>query len=190
MADNTNLGRTIRKAVRRGDINQVLVKPVALVQYFYAETVGTIGIKLILAIFSIILGIIINPPTNPIAYILFFFFMIVAFFIAFSYNLFEGALSLIFTEVGGIKNAMHHVTRVLSGQLVPFTFFNEGLRTFLLLTPIPTMIYGPINALKQSDINQEILNQLLIGTIWAIILNILVFKFWKSCLKKYDAAGN
>lgn len=190
MSDNTNLGRNIRKAVQRGSINNIIIKPVNIITYFYAETVGSIGVKFILAIISIILGIIINPPTGFISYVLFIVLLIEAFCIAFAYNLFEGALSLLFTEVNGIKNAMHHITRVLSGQTIPFYFFSESVRSILILTPIPAMIFGPINGVKTNTITNEIIIQIISGFIWAVVLNYLVLRLWKYSFKKYDSAGS
>lgn len=190
MSDNTNLGRTIRKSVQRGNINQILIKPVNLIYYFYAQTVGSIGLRMILGVFSIIFGVLLNPPQNLISILLFVLFMIEAFFISFAYNLFEGSLSLIFTEVNGIKNAMHHVTRILSGQWIPYTFFSESIRNFLFFTPFPIMVFGPINSLSQTEISSEVFLQLLSGALWAILLNLLVLKFWRRNLKSYDAAGS
>src|SRR5690606_36063287 len=147
MNDNTNLGRTIRKAVLRNNISQVLIKPVRLIGFFYAQTIGMFSLRLILSCISLIIGLILNPPQNLVSIFLFILFIIEAFFISFSYNLFEGALSFVLTEVTGIKNTMHHITRVLSGQLVPLSFFPETIKNILLLTPIPIMAYTPVTAL-------------------------------------------
>lgn len=190
MSDNTNFGRTIRKSITRGKINQILIKPVNLVYYFYFETVGSIGLRVVMGIISIILGVFLNPPENIISILLFLIFFIEAFFISFAYNLFEGALSLIFTEVSGIKNAMHHVTRILSGQWIPFTFFPETLRSILFFTPLPIMVFGPINALNQYEISGETLLQIAIGFFWSAFLNYLVIKFWRRNIRLYDAAGS
>ncbi len=189
MADTGNLGRTIRKLVSRGGINQALVKPVNLVAFFYAQTLGSIGLKIALAFISLIVGLIISKPTSWVSIVLFIVFFIQSIAISFAYNLFEGALSLNFTEVSGIKNAMRHVTRVLSGQLVPLNFFPEAIKNILLLTPIPIMVYSPVNALSQNILNTEVYVQIFIGLFWSILLNILVYKYWLRSLKNYDAVG-
>ncbi len=189
MADNTNFGRTIRRAVKRGSINQVLIRPVELISYLYFTTLGERGVAMFWAIGSIIIGIIINKGITIYGIILFPLFFFSAFFIAFAYNLFEGAISFVFTEVSGIKNSLHHITRVLSGLVVPLTFFPEGLRNIVNLSPFPAMISAPTNALKLQDFTSETFNLLLISFFWAIFLNIVVTLFWKKALKKYEAIG-
>ncbi len=189
MADNTNFGRTIRKEVQRGRISQSLIKPLDLIPYYYATTIGQMAIKEIFSIFMLIIGLLIAPPKSFTSILLFIAFLIIAFAVAFAYNLFEGALSLVFTEVSGIKNMLHHITRVLSGLMIPLTFFPDALRNIINLTPFPVMIFGPTNALTIDTFDPDVLKSLLIGVFWAALLNILVIKFWNSAFKKYEAIG-
>jgi ABC-2 type transport system permease protein len=164
MSDNTNLGRSIRKAVQRGEINNILIRPVKVIQYYYAETIGNMGTRLLIALITLIIGLILSPP--------------------------QTVTSLVFTEVSGIKNAMHHVTRVLSGQMIPLSFFPEFTRNILLLTPFPIMIFGPINALSIIEIDINVFIRIALGFFWCILLNYLVILFWKKAIRSYDAAGN
>lgn len=189
MADSTNLGRTIRKEVQRGRISQSLIKPLNLIPYYYATTVGQMAIKEVFSVVIILIGLLISPPKSLTAILLFVVFFAIAFAVAFAYNIFEGALSLVFTEVSGIKNMMHHISRVLSGLMIPLTFFPEALRNVINLTPFPVMIFGPTNALTIDTFDSEVLKSLLIGIFWAVLLNILVIKFWNSAFKKYEAIG-
>lgn len=180
MSDTGSLGRRIRRAISRGGINQILIKPVNIIQYFYASTLGEIGVKFILALISLIIGIMLNPPQTLTSAILFILFLGQSFFIAFAYNIFEGALALNFTEVNGIKNALRHVTRILSGQSIPLTLFPEVIKNILLITPVSLMVFAPINALSQNTLTIEILIQVVVGVFWCISLNYLVIKFWKK----------
>lgn len=59
-----NYGRTIRKLVKSGNLNQVLIKPVNVVPYLYAETLGKIAINYFTSIANLIIGLIIFPLTN------------------------------------------------------------------------------------------------------------------------------
>jgi len=190
MADSGNLGRTLRRSIRSGGINQILIKPMNAIFYMYSETLGQIGTKIILAILSLLVALTINPPTTPLSALLFIFFLINSFCISFAYNLFEGSLALNITEVNGIKNAMHHISRLLSGQIVPLTFFSEHLRNLLLVTPVPYLAFVPISILTIKTIDSNTLAQILIAIFWSITLNLLVLSYWRTSLKKYDAAGN
>ncbi len=189
MSGNTMLGRTIRKNVQYGSISSYLLKPINVPVFLYMVTVGKQGMQFIIGIISILIGIIIYPLISIESLLLFVLFIIPAFFIAIAFNQFEGALSFIFTEVSGFKNALAHITRMLSGALIPLYYFPENLRRIIELTPFPAMNYGPTNALQTAEITADTFKELAVSYFWAFILVLLVFGFWNKVIKNYEAVG-
>jgi len=188
MSMNTNVGRSIRKQVKSGEINNILVKPVNLITYYYSYTFGNLGIRIIISIIAIFFGIFFAGNVTLVQFFFFLILLFLAIIVSLSFNIFEGALALVFTEVSGIKNSINHISRVLSGALVPLTFFPETIRSIIELLPFSVMIFGPASAL--SGIEEGLfLKQVLIGVFWAVFLNFSVFYFWKWALKKYEAIG-
>lgn len=91
MSMNGNYGRTIRKLVKYGNLNQVLIKPVNVIPFLYAETLGQIAINHFTSIVNLIIGLIIFPITNSSLQLpLFFLMLLPAFIISFCFNLLEG----------------------------------------------------------------------------------------------------
>lgn len=189
MFDARDWGKFLRKSVKSGNLNNYLIKPVKILPYTFSTVLGQNLLNLSLASLYICIGIFLKPPQSFYSVLFFGFYLINAFAISMAINLFEGALSLIFTEAGGITNSINHVSRVFSGALIPLSFFPEQIRYIVQLSPFPALVYGPANNLGLSSISGNDIVVLWSGTFWAVVLNTAVIYFWFKSLKKYEAVG-
>lgn len=184
---NTKLGRTIRKSVTTGEISNVIIKPVSVVGFLYLKTIGDTLPVYLFSIFSVVMGILsLKLPLEKLP--VFAIFFVLAGAISFAFNLFEGALSIIFTEVSGIKNAINHTTRILSGALIPLAFFPWELKNIVELLPFGSMIYSPVNSITMLD-NFDFAKSFFVGVFWAVLLNFVMYKFWIYSFRKFESAG-
>ncbi|MDQ3099496.1 MAG: ABC-2 family transporter protein [bacterium] len=189
MAEYTVFGDWISEIIKQGDLNNYLIKPVNILPYLYSTYFGKIGLRLSFSAFTLILGLIISPPQSFTSIGLFIVFLALAIVISFSFNIFIGVLAFYITEVKGIRNSVGHFISILSGASAPLTLFPVGLKEFILLTPFPYMIYGPINGLKTNVLDISVFKGLAISLIWAIALLVLAYLVWQKGIKKYEAIG-
>jgi ABC-2 type transport system permease protein len=189
MANNYRLGRAIQKGAKSGALNTYLMRPVNLIPYIFASTVGEMGLSYIIAFARIIAGIAINPPTNQMSILLFPVSLFLALLVSIGLNMFLGVIALVTTEASGIKNVFTHFTRVFSGWLVPVSLFPDTLRHIIFLTPFPGLVFGPTNMLKSSSITHDMKIQMLITLIWGIVLIVSMSYLWKHTLKRYEGIG-
>lgn len=189
MAQTGNLGRTIRKSTKSGSLNQVIIKPIRIIPYLVAETIGTIAINYTVAICMLILGLVLNPMDNPLVQLpLFILFFIFAICISFAFNIIEGALSFVWAEISGFKNAFRHVFRLFSGTLVPIVFFPDSLQFFVNWLPFAPVVAFPQAALRATDIS-DLLPYLLNSIVWSVILVTFSLFLWNTLIKKYEGVG-
>lgn len=188
MGGNPRLGRVVRHTIKNGGITSYLTRPVKIIPYLYSDVIGKFGIEMFAAVLMLIIGILLSGNLTIERLVLFLIFLVPAMIIGFVQNLFEGALSFIFTETTGFKNAMSHIIRMLSGLFVPLYYFPEALKSLVYLTPFPWIIFGPANIFIEED-NSQLLQGIVTSYIWAIILLILVILFWRKVIKKYEAIG-
>lgn len=182
-------GSTLANSIRDGTLSNYLIKPVPVVPTLYFTGLGTNGLRATVALISVIIGILINPPQTFIAVLLFFIFFVAALGVAFAYNLFLGTMYFHFGEASGVKNSIEHMSRILSGAFVPLAYFPKNILPIVKLLPFQVMVYGPTNAITTNSFNQDVLVSLVIAFTWVIILNILVFLFWKRSIRNYEASG-
>ncbi len=182
-------GGEVGREIKSGDINKYLIKPVSIIPTLYSLSFGRNGMRVLLAIVNLIIGIIIFPPKNLISIFLFIIFFISAWWISFAYNLFQGTLYFHLTDAYGVRNALNNFIRVFSGEMVPLFLFPYTLGQIVRFTRFPSMVYGPTIALSTSVVDQTVILNIGITIFWAIFLNIFVFLFWKRSIKNYEAIG-
>lgn len=183
------LGSTIAKSVRQGTLSNFLIKPTPLIPTIYFTALGFNGLRTMVAVASITIGILLVPPQSLTSIMLFAFFFVTAFAVAFAYNIFLGTMYFHIGDASGIKNSIEHMSRVLSGALVPLIYFPLSVQPIVKLLPFQTMIYAPTNALTINTINTDVLTSIGVSLFWAIVLNILMYKFWRYSIKNYEASG-
>lgn len=182
-------GRDINVAIKQGRLNNFLIKPVKLIPFMYSDFMGRSGARIILSVLLFFVSLVLLPPASFLSFILFWFALFAAILIALSFNIFIGVISFYTTEANSFKNAISHINRVLSGLLIPITFFPPLLRKISMVLPFQAMVFGPANMLRQEFINKEVLFYLAINLIWGIGLISLAIYYWKKGLKKYEAVG-
>lgn len=109
--------------------------------------------------------------------------------IAFAYNLFEGTLFFHSADASGIRNSVAHVIGIFSGIMIPIYLFPDWLEKIVKLTPFPSMVFGPVNALNTKTLSTDIIFDLGVAIFWSIALNLLAYYFWQRSTKKYEAVG-
>ncbi len=182
-------GSTIGTLVKSGQISNYMIKPTDLVWSIYSLSLGRNGLRLMLALVNIAIGVIIYPPQGVLSVLLFFAFFVLSWFISFAYNLFEGTLFLHFTEASGIRNSLQNFIRVFTGALIPLYLFPSPLKEIVGFLPFSAMVYGPTNALTNTLASMNILFDLGIAVFWAVFLNFVVRRWWNYSMKKYEAVG-
>lgn len=182
-------GGEIGNQIKTGSINNYLIKPISIIPTLYSISFGRNGMRVILAILNLIIGLVVFPPKNLISIALFVIFFISAWSIAFAYNLFQGTLYFHLTDAFGVRNALNNFIRVFSGEMVPLFLFPYTLGQIVRFTPFPSMVYGPTIALSTSVIDQTVILNIGIAIFWAVFLNIAVYLFWKRSIKNYEAIG-
>jgi ABC-2 type transport system permease protein len=183
------LGSQLRKSIKSGSITNELIKPYKTLPAMYAAVWGMRSINNIPSIVLIIVGVIIASPQSPLGIILFIFFCIISMAVAFSINLFEGVLTFYIVEPSGIVNGVAHISRLLSGSVIPLTFFPPALQSIVIYLPFSMMIFTPISMLQVTAINNDVIKLILVGIFWAVLLNSVVYYFWRRGLKQYEAIG-
>lgn len=182
-------GGEIGSQIKSGYISNYLIKPINVIPTLYARALGKNGIRAIVALINLAIGIVIFPPKTWISILLFIIFFIAAWWISFAYNLLQGTLYFHLTDASSVRNALNNFIRVFSGEMIPLFLFPAALGQIVKLTPFPSMVYGPTIALSTNVINKGVVLDLFVAIFWAIFLNITVYWFWRRSIKNYEAVG-
>ncbi len=189
MSSTYAFGRHIQKLIKRGEFSNNLIKPVHLLRYTYLTFLGIDSFTAIYSILIIILGILIYPPEGLANLLLFGVFFVLTFSISFSINLLLATVGFYSPEAGSIKNVLRHITRILSGALIPLTYFPETLQKITALSPFPSLVYYPTTVLQSGFDEATTLKMFSVSIFWAVALLVVSIHLWKKALKSYDGVG-
>lgn len=82
------------------------------------------------------------------------------------------------------------VTAILSGRMVPLTFFPDWTQSFILFLPFRYLVYDPILAITGQLTNFDFWQTVLKALVWIIVFYFLNYFAWQKGFKKFDAVGN
>lgn len=183
-------GGTINEMVKKGGINNYLIKPVSLIPYLYAIFSGQRAVTALVALITFLIGIVLSPVSLTLANVaLFIAYFVIAVLIITVFSVLVGIFSFYITEAAPLRWSISHVFSVFSGSLAPISFFSPAWQKFLLYSPFPAAIYGPASVFAPGTIIASHTQMLLVGVVWLIVLSIITNFLWKRALRSYDAIG-
>jgi ABC-2 type transport system permease protein len=188
-AQSLQFGGYLGELIKGGRITTLLIRPLQIIPYLYSSSLGERSLGLILSSISFVIGILISPPANTFSVLLFIIFLALAAIISFAINLLVGIFYFYSPEARNFLYTFGHVIKVLSGAIVPLTFFPTHIRSIVLLSPFPGMVFTPVTALHISTLDAAIVQNLTINFIWATVLLIIALAWWKKAIRNYDAIG-
>jgi len=189
MTSHLSVGNVIRKRIKTGALSQYILKPVNIIAHVYFELLGERGVVVFFNLIFFGIGLFLLGNVEIISIILFVINFVFAMTTSIAFNSLLSSYSMAITYKGDVKNVFNHISHLLSGALVPLSFFPDGIRQVLLFLPFQNMIYGPTNAFSIHQINNDVLVQLIVSGVWSLVLYFGSKYLWNKSLKKYEAVA-
>ena len=180
-------GGRLMDEIKDGSISSSLVRPIVPYRLSYFIFFGTRGTNYIFGWLLIFGGVLVNPPVSIINYGYFILVILLASVISYQLNIMTGFLSFWFIEAASMRSLLVHTTRVLSGSMIPLTYFPELLRNIALITPFPILAYLPSKVVQNGLMGYE--GSLLASGLWVVIFFLMEKKLWIWGVKRYEAVG-
>ncbi len=181
------------REVIEGSIVMHLVKPVDLQLYKLCESLGAVLLKLItITLPSVLLIIFIFRPDMPIGINLLFFpiAIIFSYLIAFNIDFLVGLLCFYNESTWGMSSAKDSIVLLLSGAVIPISFFPEPLKTIVSFLPFQAIYNIPLNTLVSNKMMvSDYLNNLLVQLVWIAVLFIINRLFYRKAIKVVTVNG-
>jgi ABC-2 type transport system permease protein len=182
--------------ISSGDLSNYLLKPISFFKYIITRDVSTKILNIVFSFVEItILYIILRPniyiQTNIYQLFLFVLTLFIAASIFFSIMMISSCAPFWVPEIGwGVQFLVTVIfVEFLSGAFFPLDVFPSPLLEFLKLTPFPYLVFIPIKTYLGNISAFENIKNIFIGTLWSIILWLIMNKVWRKGLKIYEAVG-
>jgi ABC-2 type transport system permease protein len=141
------IDRDIAAQVQEGRLAMNLIRPVDFQTAMIADAAGQSAFRAVLFTLpiAVVIGLVfpVRPPVSVLAGALFLVSAVFSFFLVAAINFSVGLIAIRTKSIQGILRAKYLVLEILSGLVIPTTFFPEPFRTILLASPFPHMNYTP-----------------------------------------------
>lgn len=190
------ISQQIGSSVIDGSIAMNLIKPLnyrmslifkAFGSMIYNFVVPSLFIWIGIEIYrKFVLGLAITDISNIVLFLLSSFF---SFLIYVLFDYIFGMLTFYTTYIFGLQIAKNAILGILTGQLIPLSFFPDLLQKIFKLFPFSYMTYYPVIIYMGKCSVMEICDILCRQIIWIIMLYIFGSIIWKKVTKKLVVLG-
>lgn len=138
--------RQIREKVREGTIATDLMKPISLPMYFFSDGVGQTGLHALLVIPSVLFALLlvrIDVPPAPV-FLAFLLSFALGYLVNFFLNFLMNAIAFWTLETFAIQLIVRWVSDLLSGQIIPLSFFPGVLGKIVFALPFAAIYSTPL----------------------------------------------
>jgi ABC-2 type transport system permease protein len=186
----------MNREIREGALAMRLLRPIHPLWSYLCDSVAAIPIRAIISvpIATAMLYAIEGPSgarlaRDPAMLGLFCLSLALAFFIAFAFSAFTGALALYMESALGIWHVYIGLYALLSGYLVPLALFPPWLQAIAAKTPFPYMQALPVELLLGRHPMAEALVAVGKQALWTLGAWSVLLVVWKNAQKRFAAYG-
>jgi ABC-2 type transport system permease protein len=138
--------RLIREKVREGTIATDLMKPISVPFYFFADGAGETLLHLVLVIPSLLFALLIvhiDVP-DPATFAVFLLSFLIGYGVNFFLNFLMNSIAFWTLETFAAQLIVRWASDLLSGQIIPLTFFPGLLGTIVFALPFAAIYSTPL----------------------------------------------
>jgi ABC-2 type transport system permease protein len=188
-----NLDREIAQEIKDGSVAIQIIRPYSylMVKVFQGFGEGIFRLFLFSVPGMVIVSFIypIQLPTDPLVWIQFLISLLFGFIVNVEVNLIIGLLAFFVLDNQGILWAKRFLVDLLSGLIIPITFFPVVLQKIFAFLPFQAISYIPSNTLVRGLSIDQWLPAIGVQFVWTIILALICWGIWVKARKTLIVQG-
>ncbi len=174
--------RLIREKIREGTIATDLMKPISVPFYFFSDGFGQTLLHALLVIPSILFALLlvhIDVPNAPV-FGMFLLSFLLGYLINFFVNFLMNAIAFWTLETFAIQLIVRWVSDLLSGQIIPLTFFPGVFGRVVFALPFAAIYSTPLLIYVGVIQPHDYARYLLIQVLWLLLFSGLSTLVWRA----------
>jgi ABC-2 type transport system permease protein len=183
--------RLIREKIREGTIATDLMKPISVPFYFFSDGFGQTMLHALLVIPSILFALLlvhIDLP-SPQAFAFFALSFLIGYLVNFFLNFLMNAVAFWTLETFAIQLIVRWVSDLLSGQIIPLTFFPGIFGHIVFSLPFAAIYSTPLLIYVGVIHPQDYTRYLAIQVLWLLLFSGLSTLVWRAASRRVVIQG-
>lgn len=183
----------INELVRSGEISNFLIRPVNFQIMMLSQAFGASLFRL--GFFSIPIGVVVFItfpvmfPQNLETFALFALSTLLGFGVFAAFNFLIGLLAFALKSIEGVMRAKANLIQLLSGLLLPLSFFPDWFRILLEYLPFKGIAYVPLQIYMGKISDSEACLQIALQGAWLVALLFAGTFFWSRAMNTLAVQG-
>lgn len=180
-------------AIRTGELNRALLRPISPHVDALANNLGEKIVKIVLLVPVVVVVVLLLPdrpavPGGPATWLLAGVAVLLAALLAFAFDIARASLAFWFEDITGFTIATDLIRTVLSGAVVPLALMPSGLAAVMAWQPFRFFVSFPIEVAFDQTAGGLVLGfAQQVG--WLVIMVGSAAGLWRLGLRRYSAAG-
>ncbi|MCB0322221.1 MAG: ABC-2 family transporter protein [Bdellovibrionales bacterium] len=189
----SNIDYEINELVRSGQVSVYLLRPVNFHLLLVAQAAGETLFRLLfftVPISGVILWLFpVELPASLGHFAWFLAATVMSFLILAEVNFITGLCAFWFKSIDGVMRAKYFLVQILSGLLLPLSFFPGWLQTVVELLPFKTISYLPLQLYLGKVPLDEAPTVLFEQLCWWVALGMLSYFVWRRAVRVLTLQG-
>ncbi len=183
--------RLIREKVREGTIATDLMKPISVPLYFFSDGFGQTLLHVLLVVPSVLFALLlvhVDVPSAPVfgVFLLSFF---IGYLVNFFLNFLMNAIAFWTLETFAVQLIVRWVSDLLSGQIIPLTFFPGAFGRIVFALPFAAVYSTPLLIYVGVIHPHDYVRYLLIQIVWLALFSVLSMLVWAAASRRVVIQG-
>lgn len=178
--------------LRDGTIVHHLLRPINFQGMNYAQSLGTLAMRLVLQIPMAVVAVVLfglRIPTDPGTWLAFLISALLGFTVMFYFNWLLACLTFYTTEIWGLGVLIEGMNFFLSGALVPLVMMPELVRNIVLSIPFAQALAVPVGLLTGITPLSDAPRVWMIQIAWIAGMWLLSSLFFRVAVRKITVQG-
>jgi ABC-2 type transport system permease protein len=183
--------RLIREKIREGTIATDLMKPISLPFYFFSDGVGQTMLHAMLVIPSLLCALLlvhIDVP-RPATFAAFLVAFLIGYGVNFFLNFLMNSIAFWTLESFAVQLIVRWASDLLSGQIIPLTFFPGVLGKIVFALPFAAIYSTPLLIYVGIIPPSQWIRSFAVQLLWLLLFALLSMVVWRAASQKVVIQG-
>ena len=183
--------RLIREKLREGTIATDLMKPISVPMYFFSDGIGQTFLHAFLVIPSLLFALLLVhidvPPAATLA--VFGVSFLLGYCVNFFVNFLMNSIAFWTLETFAVQLVVRWVSDLLSGQIIPLTFFPGTVGRIVFALPFAAIYSTPLLIYVGVIPPAQWATYLLVQVLWLVLFSVLSMFVWRAASRRIVIQG-
>jgi ABC-2 type transport system permease protein len=183
--------RLIREKIREGTIATDLMKPISVPFYFFSDGLGQTGLHALLVIPSLLCALLlvrIDVP-SPATFAAFLVAFVIGYGVNFFLNFLMNCIAFWTLETFAAQLIVRWTSDLLSGQIIPLTFFPGLLGRLVFALPFSAIYSTPLLIYVGIIPRSQWLLSFAVQAMWLVLFAALASVVWRAAANRVVIQG-